>query len=159
MFVCVCLLDMTAVQPQHPDEVSLIGSLWDSSAAFHRAPAHCQQSALTGPKTKDGTCYSPSSSFAPTPSSHTRTQAYIQYTHTRTNNHQSSKCICQLLVECWDESGSHNYCGLPKCLHPRLPSRIIGCIFLPAFPQTCAAVVVFFLSPTQNMETDSYLTS
>lgn len=81
---CVCMfVGHVLVQPQHPDEVSLIGSLWDSSASFHSDPAHCQQSDLTEPesKTKDGTCY-----FLPSAS-------------TQTHNHQSSKWVCQLLTD------------------------------------------------------------
>lgn len=96
---CVCgVYCMSAVQPQHPDEVSLIGSLWDSSAAFHSEPAHCQQSALTEPepKTKDGTC---TTSVSLSLSLYTHTQAYIQYT--QTHNHQSAKRVCQLPQLCF----------------------------------------------------------
>lgn len=66
LFVCVCVSMceceksfMSTVQPQHPDEVSLIGSLWDSSAAFSQwIPARRQQVGSTGAavskRAKDG---------------------------------------------------------------------------------------------------------
>lgn len=62
MPVCVCVCEksfMSTVQPQHPDEVSLIGSLWDSSAAFSQwIPARRQQvgsaGAAVSKRAKDG---------------------------------------------------------------------------------------------------------
>ncbi len=151
MCVCGCVRAccMSAVQPQHPDEVSLIGSLWDSSAAFHSEPAHCQQSALTEPesKTKDGTCFSLSFSF------HTHTQAYSTFsTHKHTTISHQNACVSfqWSVLECWDESGSHNYSGLPKCLHPRLPSKVIGCVFLRVSPPNLCSSCCLILHLTQT---------
>ncbi len=100
VYVCVrmCVrVCVSAVQSQHPDEVSLIGSLWDSSAAFHSDPAQCQQSALTEPesKTKDGTCSPLSSSFAPSP--HTDTHTFDIHKHT-TLSHQNASVRFQWTV-------------------------------------------------------------
>lgn len=60
--VCACVCEksfMSTVQPQHPDEVSLIGSQWDSSAAFSQwIPARRQQvgsdGAAVSKQAKDG---------------------------------------------------------------------------------------------------------
>lgn len=139
---------MSVVQPQHPDEVSLIGSLWDSS--------HCQQSALTEPesKTKDGTSYFLSSCLVPSTLTQTHTQKLTFTIHKPTTiSHQNASVSFQWSVlECWDESGSHNLCNLAKCLHPRLPPRIIVCFFLPASPNLCSSCcLIFSLTQTRKV--------
>lgn len=94
--VCVRLYCMSAVQPQHPDEVSLIGSLWDSSAAFYSEPAYCQQSALTEPesKTKDGTYHSPPSLSPLSLPTLTHTLTFSIHQHT-TISHQNASVSLQ----------------------------------------------------------------
>lgn len=152
----VCVYCMSAVQPQHPDEVSLIGSLWDSSAAFHSECAQCQHSALTKPKpkTKDGTYSSLSPSLAHCFSILTHKHSTHKHTHTTISHQNASVSIHWSVLECWDESGSRNYCSLPKCLHPRLPSRIIGCIF-PCYFHDFALQLLSNFSFDANMEMDN----
>lgn len=135
---------MSAMQPQHSDEVSLIGSLQYSSAAFHRDPAHCQQSALTETesKTKDGTSYFLYCSL------YTHTHKLPSTIHKPTTNSPQNASVSfqRGVFECWGEPGSHNYCNLAKCLQPHPPFRIIVCVY------------TYFLFDT-NKEMDSHWTS
>lgn len=146
LWVCACVCEksfVSTVQPQHPDEVSLIGSQWDSSAAFSQwIPARRQQvgsdGAALSKRAKDGRrCFLFSSAlcFPFTPHTCKRVQAL---TGRKQTNKQRKKKLVRVpansrfstaaFLNDRAESGTLGTTRKPSVCHPRI---IVACL-LPA---------------------------
>lgn len=130
---------MSRMQPQHPDVVSLIGSLWDSSAAFAQwIPARRQQvgsdGAAVSKQAKDGgRCLLFSSALRRNKKKTTQKKKLARVPG-------NSRFSAAAFLNGCAESGTLGTARKPSVCHPRI---IVAC----RLPPNCAsATFVFSLS-------------